>query len=470
ARALFDAFPAKAKRSLPGHALATIIGLLAADGTTELSQALSMLFPDEPLDKARRRLTTEIANRVYVNEAGNTPLKIVQTRKGIEPALLWLERLDFADARGLTEAGERYAPDQFVPAEATQKASAEIVAEIAVKDHAPTGAPPHVAEATQDHGSEAYTTARNHTIANLVKPHNAANDSLRGSNMSATEFTDTDAMQAEGFLAFPESPHAAPQNTVNALDAMLAWAADSHPTAPKLLALLGDYGTGKTSHALQFSRVLNGDVAHPKRPDVSSSALHIDLAYLRGAPSLAQLNVTQIIRLVIEARGLNHVLSAEDVVREVREGRRILVYDGLDELMQTDHAQLHSVFRQLLQVLEPVPVTRDTSRARLIVSCRTHYFRDLTEQHEFFNTRLRHCVSRKDYLCLYLLPWKPATVRDYLNRRLSADEASALSDTIANTYNLEELASRPVLLAMMCEQVGEVLRLRDAGGGAITAS
>jgi Cdc6-like AAA superfamily ATPase len=474
ARAIFAAFPAKAQRSLPGHAIATVIDIIGSDRTAPLQEALAQLFPDEPFDKARRRLTTEIANRVYVDDTGNAPLKIVQTRKGVEPALLWLERLNVADTRGLTDVGERYAADTFVSAEATQKTSAEIVADIAESaytappesnDESPT---PHNA-AQQPKPNPAYNAARDHTITQLVKPHNAANDSLRGSNLAQEHFTDTEAAQADGFSAFAEPTKAEPHNTVNALDAMLAWAADSSATAPKLLALLGDYGTGKTSHALQFSRVLNSDVAHPNRP-ASLSALHIDLAYLRGAPGLAQLNVTQIIGLVIEARGLDKVLSPNIVVREVREGRRILVYDGLDELMQTDHAQLHSVFRQLLQVLEPDPVTREPSRARLIVSCRTHYFRDLTEQHEFFNTRLRHSVTRKDYLCLYLLPWKAATVRDYLNRRLTATEATALSDTIATTYNLEELASRPVLLAMMCEQVGEVLRLRDAGGGAVTAS
>ncbi len=476
AREIFITFPEKAQRSIPGHAINVLISLLASDGTANLEQTLAQLFPDEPFEKARRRLTTEIANRVYVDTTGTTPLKIVQTRKGAEPALVWLERVNVTDTRGLTEGNDRYAADTFVSAEAEQKTSDEIVADIAAtalaaakKMPSPTDetAPPHVALTPV---SPHYAAARNHTITNLVKPTNAANDSLRGSNMSADEFTDTEATQATGFSAFAGSPQAEPQKTVNALEAMLGWAADSRATAPKLLALLGDYGTGKTSHALQFSRVLNGDVEHPKRPAATLSALHIDLAYLRGAPGLAQLNVTQIIGLVIEARGLNKVLNPDIAVREVREGRRILVYDGLDELMQTDHAQLHSVFRQLLQVLEPDPVTRETSRARLIVSCRTHYFRDLTEQHEFFNTRLRHNITRKDYLCLYLLPWKAATVREYLNRRLTAAEATALSDTIANTYNLEELASRPVLLAMMCEQVGEVLRLRDAGGGAVTAS
>ena len=476
AREIFITFPEKAQRSIPGHAIDVLISLLASDGTANLQQTLAQLFPDEPFDKARRRLTTEIANRVYVDTTGTTPLKIVQTRKGAEPALVWLERANVTDTRGLTEGNDRYAADTFVSAEAEQKTSDEIVADIAaqalaapqkVPSSTEEASPPHVA---QTPASPHYAAARNHTITNLVKPNNAANDSLRGAHMRADEFTDTEATQAAGFRAFTEPLKAEPQNTVNALDAMLTWAADTSATAPKLLALLGDYGTGKTSHALQFSRVLNGDVAHIKRPTSALSALHIDLAYLRGTPGLAQLNVTQIIGLVIEARGLDKVLSPNIVVREVREGRRILVYDGLDELMQTDHAQLHSVFRQLLQVLEPDPVSRELSRARLIVSCRTHYFRDLTEQHEFFNTRLRHSVSGKDYLCLCLLPWKAATVRDYLNRRMSAVEATALSDTIANTYNLEELASRPVLLAMMCEQVGEVLRLREAGGGAVTAS
>ena len=57
ARELFAAIPAKVQRSLPGHALATITDALSADGTADLAATLALLFPNEPLDKARRRLT-----------------------------------------------------------------------------------------------------------------------------------------------------------------------------------------------------------------------------------------------------------------------------------------------------------------------------------------------------------------------------------------------------------------------------
>jgi hypothetical protein len=488
ARALVDTFPSHAKRSVAYHALNVIIEALGEDNTASLADVLAELFPAVDIEKARRRLTTEIANRVYKDDAGNAPLKIVCTRKGDEPALIWLESIVVTDTRGLMDAGERYAPENFIASDAVQATSEDIKREIANPPPAPSLPAAHSGEegssdeaaieederieardARRDDSpkSDSYRQAHTRAIENATKPNSGVNDSLRG--IDTTNFTATDALRTNGFQAFAEAS-TDKSNTVNALDAMLTWASDASPNAPKLLALLGDYGTGKTSHALQFSRVLNGEVPHEKRPAQLLSALHIDLAYLRGAPGLAQLNVTQLIGLVIDARGLSDVLSPNTVVREVREGRRIVVYDGLDELMQTDHAQLHSVFRQLLQIFEPDPVTRAPSRARAIVSCRTHYFRDLAEQHEFFNSRMRGGVSSKDYLCLYLLPWKPSTVREYLNKRLSKDEAKALDETIRTTYNLEELASRPVLLAMMCEQLGEVLRLRDANGGSITAS
>jgi hypothetical protein len=478
------ALPPKAKKSVPGLALVTIIDQLEANGSAPLEPILAELFPDDPVEKARRRLTTEIANRVYKDDAGNAPLRIATTRKGIEPALIWLETPIATDTRGLTDVGERYAPEHFIPAEAIQRTSEEIKQEIAnppkSSAQAATGSSPEqLVETANEDGratvplrespskSEAHRIAELKALENATRPNAGANDSSRG--VDTTHFMSTDARQTSGFSAFADAVHQVGQ-TVNALNAMLAWASDGAKIAPKLLALLGDYGTGKTSHALQFSRILNGEVAHEKRPSPSLSALHIDLAYLRGAPGLAQLNVTQLIDLVIKVRGLSEVLSANEVVHEVRSGTRIVVYDGLDELMQTDHAQLHSVFRQLLQIFEPDPVSREPSRARAIVSCRTHYFRDLAEQHEFFNSRMRGSVSSKDYLCLYLLPWDMNTVRGYLGKRLSEAEANALAETIRTTYNLEELASRPVLLAMMCEQVGEVLRMREQNGGSITAS
>jgi uncharacterized protein YjbI with pentapeptide repeats len=488
---LFESFPPKAKKSIPGIALKSIIDLLGDDEVAPLHEALETLFPGEPLEKARRRLTTEIANRVYKDEADVAPLQIESTRKGVEPARIWIERIEQGDARGLTEAGERYAVETYVPAEAVQQTSAEIANDIlneraglvkANSEIDQTTPPPEIptreAPSELDHtttkpsGNEprnpSFTLSRNKAIENVVNPNSAVNDSLRG--IDNKHFTQTKGELHEGLGGLSESAFARRGKTVNALDAMLDWVSDSRENAPRLLALLGDYGTGKTSHALQFSRIINGEVDHAKRPKRLLTALHIDLAYLRGAPSLAQLNVTQIIEIVIDARGLKHVLSASDAIREVREGRRVVVYDGLDELMQTDHSQLNSVFRQLLQIFEPDPMTRTPSRARAIVSCRTHYFRDVAEQHQFFDTRSRGSVSSKDYVCLYLLPWTKDTVRKYLSKRLSADEAKALEETIRTTYNLEELASRPVLLAMMCEQVNAILRLRDENGGTITAS
>jgi hypothetical protein len=486
---LFNAFPEKARKSIPGHALATIIAALGEDDRAPLEAVLGELFPDEPIEKARRRLTTEVANRVYKDDAGNTPLKIASTRKGVEPALIWIECAQRNDASHLTEAGDRYAAEAFVPAEAVRKTSAEIAVDIiseklVARDRITDEIrPPEIPRedglsitsserlANTDTSLDTNATlnaARGQAIHNATKQSAAVNDSLRG--VDNKNFTATDGRLQLGLGGFGESTAEQRGRTVNALDAMLDWANDTSANAPRLLALLGDYGTGKTSHALQFSRVLNGDVESAKRAPQSPTALHIDLAYLRNAQGLAQLNVTQIIDIVIGARGLKGTLSASVVVSEVRDGRRIVVYDGLDELMQTDHAQLHSVYRQLLQIFEPDPVTRIPSRARAIVSCRTHYFRDLSEQHQFFNTRSRGGVSSKDYLCLYLLPWTQETIREYLAKRLNANEAKALEDTIRTTYNLEELASRPVLLAMMCEQVNEILRLRDANGGAITAS
>lgn len=434
ARQALATLPAKFLASTVGTALTRIVELLRADGSAPMEKVRAALYPALELDAAKTALRTQIANRLYKNEAGEAPLILAISRKGSVPDVIWFEQPAREDPSDLA-AQDRDAGTALLPTNANVTTGAREIAE---------------AQAIFNASAKASELG-----------------SLRG--IGDTPLTATNATAQQGIHVQPTESS---RNIVNALDEMLKWATNQSDAALPLLALLGDYGTGKTSHAQTFSKVINGKIAHPiYKPTAARNAALIDLSYLRGVPGLARLSLTDILHVVIRAQGLETKLTAADLLRDARLGATIFIYDGLDELLGShqSHSELADIFRQLMQVFSPDPETQAPSRARVIVSCRTHYFRDYADQHQLFDTRQRGQIKASDYLCLYLLPWGEKTVESYLAKRLTQHEAAQLGDIIKTVYDLKSLASRPVLLAMMCEQVGTLIRSKK-DGGTITAA
>ncbi len=285
---------------------------------------------------------------------------------------------------------------------------------------------------------------------------------------------DSDAAEQTTPPATPTRAH-----TVTALPTLLRWAQSNSPSAPRLYALLGDAGSGKTSHGQRFAWILNGEVVHADWPvaalgEQAPKAQFIDLAELSGVDNLAQLSLEEMLVLVLKRRDGVLVQTVADVaplVADARAGRLIFIFDGLDELLKNDALVLQKVFEQFLKVVERRPTgAQDTRPPKAIVSCRSHYFRDVEAQHSFFTARGRHHVATDDYRCITLLPWDNDLIQSYLTRRLGAAQASRMLTLIANTYNLAELASKPVLLSMMGENLQALLALHDAGQPILAAT
>jgi hypothetical protein len=233
------------------------------------------------------------------------------------------------------------------------------------------------------------------------------------------------------------------------------WLADSEANQ---LTLLGDYGTGKTTFLKQLALALG---RRYEREVIEGGArgrvpLFIDLRDYTQALSLKQ-----IILDLLDNHGIRaSSYAAFEYV--LREGQVLLILDGFDEMASRGNYRVTlRNFRELNRSA--------LGRAKIILSCRSHYFTDQREVQRFLGRSVlaevpvsytelyREIAGRPNFLISYLQEFEPDQVRAYLEHRCGG-QADRVSDFIASTYNLEELSRRPVLLEMIvtsADRLGE---------------
>lgn len=497
ARAAWARLTPKQRKSVVGSTFASIIGMLDDSGTAPLGRVLDALFDDMDHVAAHTALKTQFINRPFTApdaKAGAQPplLKLCASRVALKDtaqreaafarAQVWFEVPTLLDPATLATEPNADVAQRFTDTRATDLSQSEVIANAHAQSAALRRA--ELAQLANGPGKAACNwgthSMRHGAEGSGFQEGTFARDVVLGSSDGRA-------------LRDPDSPHHAllgsdsqakstepsrPQDVV-ALPTLLRWAQNSASDSPRLYALLGDSGTGKTSHGQQFVRILNGEITHPDWPEQVAAedppkALFIDLAELAGVDNLAQLSLEDMLVLVLKRRDGVQVQTVADVaplVEDARAGRLIFVFDGLDELLKNDSLVLQKAFEQFLRVVARRPNTPPGAHPpKAIVSCRSHYFRDIEAQHSFFTARGRSTVTTHDYRCLTLLPWGHELIEGYLTRRVGAAQAMQLMALIRSTYNLEELASRPALLSMMSENIQSLLQKQNAGQPILAAT
>jgi WD domain, G-beta repeat len=462
----------KQRNSVVGTTFFKIIEKLDSNGNASLLESLDALFGGDEIAASHKALKTQFINRPFVDDSGKVLLKLcasrVSSKNPIDQAQLWFELPQALDA---TSPNLRTVPNADVLNIFTEGSGIDFAGKDSVQMAKSEAL--RAAEATQ--AVKRYSkNSLNYGItgARHGSDKGAFQDGTRGHEEALS------AHESKGRLRAQNSPdkvtHTQAQSVL-VLPTLLQWAQNTSPTAPRLYAMLGDAGTGKTSHGQQFARILNGEVAHADWPidtlgQDAPNAIFIDLAELSGVGNLAQLSLEEMLVLVLKRLDGVAVQTVADVaplVADARAGHLIFIFDGLDELLKNDPLVLQKVFEQFLKVVERRSGHSGSADGvrppKAIVSCRSHYFRDVEAQHSFFTARGRGSVSKNDYRCITLLPWGNDLIESYLTRRVGTAEAQRLLALIANTYNLAELASKPVLLSMMAENLQALLAEQGAG-------
>lgn len=200
------------------------------------------------------------------------------------------------------------------------------------------------------------------------------------------------------------------------------------------VAILGNFGTGKTSLCKHYSYLL----ANRWKNGTNSSLLpiYINLREI-GTLRLISQSITDTLNRDYQYR--TNISSLESWLIL---GRTLLVLDGFDEMA----AKLPR--EEIFQNARALANYGKQFKTKIILTCRTHFFKTQVDEEPL-----------SSFLKLYMCDWGTKELVDYIEKRAPEDVESSL-ELIRSTYNLEELSRTPIFLSMIestLKDVGEAV-------------
>jgi RNA polymerase sigma factor (sigma-70 family) len=190
------------------------------------------------------------------------------------------------------------------------------------------------------------------------------------------------------------------------------------------LALLGNFGTGKSTWCRKYAR------------DLAKTALAKGTGRIPVVVTLSDYDAKlEIQQLIINTLQFEYGVRIDAAIclELQRLGRFLFLLDGFDEMAKRVDADVVRDNLRELEKLSRIP------QNKFIVTCRTHFFRD----------RL-HAGVLKDFSILYIPEWGEAELREYLQKRFAGNWERQM-ERIHGTHNLSELAQTPLFLEMIVE-------------------
>lgn len=252
----------------------------------------------------------------------------------------------------------------------------------------------------------------------------------------------------------------------DALTYALNWV---NSTGRRLWLVLGDYGTGKSALVQRLAYELAKQALAPQ-PGAAEPVIpvFINLKFQPNAMSLEKLLIGHFAK-VADARGFNPAV----LLYLLEVGRIVLLLDSFDEMgLAAAGSSVEEQFRMLAYPAGKIPLAPNGNR--VLISCRTHFFRDqqlvkacthgpgdsLVSAGSPLGRAARLFDAAIDELALF----DDAQIAEFLRRHLGETAAAEMLAFIAKTYDLPNLAPYPILLDMMVKSLPELKR----GSGAVT--
>jgi WD40 repeat protein len=221
-----------------------------------------------------------------------------------------------------------------------------------------------------------------------------------------------------------------------------------------LLVILGDYGTGKTSFTLKYASELANK---RKLENKGIIPVRIELKKYREAIDYDTMIVNH-----LSENGITPNKEAFDFL--LRTGNIMLMLDAFDEMaVQVNEEVTKKNFGELCKAVN--------GKAKVILTCRTHYFKEHPEvKSRVFDIRApkgfitdagtplyESISSLKNRKICFLQYFDDIKIREYLNNALGKKAEEAMDMLNNEKYKgLKDLATRPVLLAMIAQSYSEI--------------
>lgn len=206
-----------------------------------------------------------------------------------------------------------------------------------------------------------------------------------------------------------------------------------------LLAMLGDLGTGKSTLASFLAyEMAKAYLADPLR---HPAPVLIKLLNVRKEVSLESIVITHFSEQLEKSEIDDFSFSRFEYL--VQRGRIVLLFDAFDEMAERVRPLvMRNNLKELIRLSE--------QGGKVLLTCRTHYFRNREEQEKLFGTG-----------AVYLQEFSTEQVQNYLAkaRPLTKEEDWR---RIQEIYNLKDLARRPLLLDMIVKAMPTVQNINAA--------
>lgn len=246
---------------------------------------------------------------------------------------------------------------------------------------------------------------------------------------------------------------------VDVLEYIVDWLRE--PSAPPVFALLGEYGMGKTITCQRLVRLLSEQ--HPREPALPVP-LYFDLRHVtglrEGVPTLKG-TIEECVRRGWHAS--DGAFGFADFERLVDQGA-VVILDGLDEvLVKLNEPDGQAYTNQLIKLLfdsrERRVRANDTttgSEPRLLISCRSQYFRTLRDQRTHFTGQERGEYGPEACRALVLLPFSQEQVRQYLRMAIPSTDPDRVLEMIRSVHDLSDLTRRPYSLKLVADSFPQI--------------
>ena len=235
----------------------------------------------------------------------------------------------------------------------------------------------------------------------------------------------------------------------NVVESLVTWVCRADGDGLTFCALLGDSGIGKTTTSILLTR---------KLLELRKSDRQLPLPIYFDLRDLSPKTLTDFGLRTVLARLLSVSTSSpvevDDLLDTIRSENTLVIFDGLDEvLVHLSPGDGQRLTRSLLEILTLTNTDKRKSapQTRLLLSCRTQYFRNIKEEFAFFGGQGRERVRGKDYIVFTLLPFDEDQIREYLARNIPGSDSDQLFEMIRSVHDLRALAAQPVMLDMIRE-------------------